>query len=491
MSYSYEYIRNITEENLTCAETGEVLFNRPAYKVIDDDGEATFYSADAFNEKFFVCEDCGELFIKDDEPHYDTEDGGIVCENCFCIDYVECEECSCAIRTDEAITAYKKNRRAYWQIDEVYVCSECLHDHYYACEHCGSYHHNDITSYDVIVDNYGTTETWCDRCSDESARYCAECGDLYDMEIMEWDDDADDYVCEGCSGGPKDWGYNRGDIKTYIAPNFIMDYCEKPDACFCPSYDESTIYYGFELEVEASSGTNPRSYVNDVNSSGYTYIKHDGSLSHGMEIVSHPATLQYHMEKMDAWKEIFRKLRRNGFTSHDAGSCGLHVHASLAAMEEANPFAVHNLIILFDRFWENLVKFSRRTNRQLDHWAKRYCVPASEEYALIKSAAKREWSRYMAINLQNFETVEFRLFRGSLKLKTFYATLQLVDTLVKKAIELGGDADKVRSITWEELVRSDYKELNDYLTERGLAGGTPATEVTEETEDAADIAAGC
>ena len=39
--------------------------------------------------------------------------------------------------------------------------------------------------------------------------------------------------------------------------------------------------------------------------------------------------------------------------------------------------------------------------------------------------------RYHAINLTNRKTIEFRMFRGTLKSETFFATLQLVDTIVR------------------------------------------------------------
>ena len=39
--------------------------------------------------------------------------------------------------------------------------------------------------------------------------------------------------------------------------------------------------------------------------------------------------------------------------------------------------------------------------------------------------------RYQGINLQNDNTVEFRMFRGTLKLNTFIAALQFVDCICK------------------------------------------------------------
>ena len=63
------------------------------------------------------------------------------------------------------------------------------------------------------------------------------------------------------------------------------------------------------------------------------YIKSDGSLDCGMELVTHPMTLQYHMEQMP-WKNVLRKAVGLGYLSHRTTTCGLHVHISRAAFGE-------------------------------------------------------------------------------------------------------------------------------------------------------------
>ena len=42
--------------------------------------------------------------------------------------------------------------------------------------------------------------------------------------------------------------------------------------------------------------------------------------------------------------------------------------------------------------------------------------------------------RYVAVNLNNYHTIEFRLFRGTLKYNTFIATLQMVNHICDAAI---------------------------------------------------------
>lgn len=42
--------------------------------------------------------------------------------------------------------------------------------------------------------------------------------------------------------------------------------------------------------------------------------------------------------------------------------------------------------------------------------------------------------RYFSVNLQNANTIEFRIFRGTLKYNTLIATLQLVDRVCDVAL---------------------------------------------------------
>lgn len=50
------------------------------------------------------------------------------------------------------------------------------------------------------------------------------------------------------------------------------------------------------------------------------YIKHDGSLNDGMEIVTHPMTLDYHLNEMP-WREVMSKAISFGYISHKTRTC--------------------------------------------------------------------------------------------------------------------------------------------------------------------------
>ena len=92
--------------------------------------------------------------------------------------------------------------------------------------------------------------------------------------------------------------------------------------------------------------------------------------------------------------------------------------------------------------------------------------------------AKKNCGRYVAINLCNYHTIEFRLFRGTLKYNTLIATLQLVNRICELAVSMTDN--EIAKLSWSEFVSSITEmELIQYLKERSLY----INEKVEETEE--------
>ena len=89
--------------------------------------------------------------------------------------------------------------------------------------------------------------------------------------------------------------------------------------------------------------------------------------------------------------------------------------------------------------------------------------------------------RYVAVNLLNCETIEFRIFRGTLRYKTFIATLQLVAHICDlAAIMFDEDFEKM---SWSDFVltinENEMPELIEYLKSKRLY----VNEITESNEE--------
>lgn len=332
-------------------------------------------------------------------------------ERCFEDNYRECDDCGVYSHVDDMCWVSGESKC---------VCDSCIED-YYRCDRCDEYFSTD----GVHTDEYDNCI--CDSCFDGyDYHVCDDCGRICEYGEGDWSDD-DYYYCDNCIGDHR---------------NGIYDYSYKPTPKFhrigyhgWHSRDTSgnePLYLGVELEVDEGCDT---ACVANAYDEDDIYCKHDGSLGdEGFEIVSHPRTLESHKEFN--WGDVMKTCLDNGYTSHNAGTCGLHVHVSRAffgEFREDSDFAAAKIIILVSKFWDEfMLPFSRRTNYQLERWASKpdnseVIIPGDDDDVIHQKIDTAKYNRYKAINLTNSGTIEFRLFRGTLKYETFIATLEFVD----------------------------------------------------------------
>lgn len=116
-----------------------------------------------------------------------------------------------------------------------------------------------------------------------------------------------------------------------------------------------------------------------------------------------------------------------------------------------------------------MLKFSRRSQDQLNRWAARYGYKDRPE-EILKAAKKGEYGRYACVNIMNRDTIEFRIFRGTLKYNTLAAALQLVNEICDAAIFMSGE--ELSDLSWSDFVErlspESVPELVTYLKERQL-----------------------
>ena len=198
------------------------------------------------------------------------------------------------------------------------------------------------------------------------------------------------------------------------------------------------------------------------------YIKSDGSLEDGFEIVSHPMTLEYHTEEMN-WKGILREAVSMGYRSHQTSTCGLHVHVNRNAFgdnQTEQEDVISRILFFVEKHWNELFTFSRRSSYNMSRWSARFGFEKTGKQILEKAKSGCN-GRYVAVNLNNYHTIEFRLFRGTLKYNTFIATLQMVNHICDAAISLSEEG--IDAMSWSEFVSSiEEPELIQYLKERRL-----------------------
>jgi len=365
-----------------------------------------------------ICNHCKQEFCEDELTEFDES---MLCDQCIRDETTVCNCCSERI----------------WHGDDrgsnsISLCSYCRDTYYYNCTNCDLLLHSD----DVSFEN--------------DTPYCSEC-------------------YHDCVEGDEDLEY-------------IESYNYKPS----PIFHGDGIFYGLELELDRGGMIDNNAYelmCIGNNNSEHIYIKQDGSLDDGMEIVSHPMSLDYHLHSMP-WEQILQRAVRMGYKSHQAGTCGMHCHVGRNALGEnfeEQENTISNVLFFIEANWIQMLKFSRRTEEQMNRWASRYGYKDNPK-ELLEHAKNNTIGRYACVNLSNFATIEFRMFRGTLKLQTFIATLQMVDEICNAAISLSND--EMKNLSWQEFVlgiNKDCKhELIEYLKLRRLYVNEPITEENEE-----------
>lgn len=411
------------------------------------------------NEK--VCENCGAV-----EGITETEDGKFLCSNCVTeLDYCYCEECGQWRYADEFHGLHRRNPRQF----ETYLCEDCLEDNsdYVQCSECEEWFD---ANYATMIDTAYDT-TICLACYEDDYVTCEKCGDVITVADSKWDDNTDAYYCSSC----------------YEKIQKIKDHNFKPQPIFASlengevkkrylNIDDKELMFGVELEID--NGYAPEECADLlVSKSDDIYLKHDGSLSSdGIEIVTHPCSLEYHLKKLE-WETISNTARSYSYESHNAGDCGLHVHVGrqqLGLTNRERNYAIKKITMLIDRHWAEIKKFSRRRESQIRDWA----APPELGFEEMENLTENEaieivdeksfiCSRYQALNLNNRETIEFRIFNGTLKVLTIYATLQFVSNICEYA--MNHTVKECLASQWEDIVfYKEYDELKKYLEERGL-----------------------
>ena len=310
------------------------------------------------------------------------------------------------------------------------------------------------------------------------------CGRHHEIHESEYDEDEDD----------------EGLIHSYSykpSPNFLED--DGTSSYYTPSNGHSkNLYMGFELETELTRPTIARGsslapgaehVLNTINkrrggNENVVYLKDDGSISHGFEIVSHPMTLGFAMNHFD-WAGI-EGLKGLGYDAWKASSCGLHIHLSRDAFADYGHMMRFFLLILKNR--QQLVQFAGRESTyakfDMDAFFNAYHDYDSGKTvrgSTLASHAKQYSTnndRYTAINLQNNNTIELRFFRPSLLSSTVKACLQFCDAAFNYTSEitlpqiLQNQAIQFASFhSWVRFQGDKYRILDERIVERcGIRG---------------------
>lgn len=327
----------------------------------------------------------------------------IICAPCAATEFCECHNCHLLTNTLTSTTSNEGNR----------YCEVCFNDNFFICEAC----HRNLNN-----DNYGPSNDG----------NCADCHrELNGVSIQEY------------SSKPKRITLDEGKIFDQNAKTHT--YKNRDIVTDLGITISGKIYLGVELEVECNGGNNKLAAkeVGNLFEKDFIIMKRDGSLSNGFEIVTVPATLEDQKAK---WNNFFNHIPSN-IHSYDAHSCGFHVHCSrkpLSALQIGK-------VVVFVNEPRNLSFIKAIAGRDFNNYSRR------KDKKLCAETAYRSDERYEAVNLTNKTTIEFRIFKGTLKKETIYRYMEFCHALIRFCAT-GAQVKSLTPKTIGKIIPLTYKD---------------------------------
>lgn len=462
---------------------------------------------------FVKCALCGSWVRADKVLHYHEENKNHVvgCTDCL----VQCECCGEVSKITDALLTH----------DDAYVCTSCFEDsdYYGTCYDCG-----DVFRQDDLQEYNGDM-------------YCPNCYSCR-VEANEADDDDDDnalvkeyHYHKDCS-----WSYvtmtsfgkssNTGAAEETGTTQVASPVALKLDNIIGRNEFKG---FGVELEVDAKSIRDNTQACRELNkivgvgedgTNGVLMYEHDSSLNHGFEIITKPCEADTLLNGIP-WKAMCNKLVEMNYSSHDIGTCGLHIHISRANLHRT---AIANMFLLFDFFWEDLLKASRRRDT-------RYCnrlnvikdndkdtlatLATSNITKEVQEAIKDSFRfayelvdrtdstvdcnnesfswHYVCLNNHGSPTFEVRLGRGTLNYTSLMAWLKLIVHIVSVAKRIPAwSAELYKSDTWLQGLdvttlqylksRHAFENVVDELLKEDNVTTEPNIDSVDNTDDSED-----
>ena len=413
---------------VSCDDCGDSVAVQDVLESLDSDLTVNEYQVNC-TRFFLITQIARGWYAVNDSPAWQEFPYSVfLCESCA----AHCSDCG------ELGSSCNMQRIANGDV----LCEVCC-DEYFTCDNCGDMHHND-ESHSIDDGNY----LYCGHCYENFTYWCEPCDMTHpeDAQCSEYDD------------------YHNGyDVDS--GSRLIHNYSHKPAPVFhqLDKTDDSKLFFGLELEVEAVHADRSAGAELVKNSLGdFVYLKSDGSIEYGFEIVTHPFNFDYYKTINFGFVDELRGL---GFRSWDSKTCGLHIHVSRAGFASSgHVWRFANLIINNPKQWQRIA------GRNSEQWG----TYSKERNNIGKNLTGKGYpERYCAVNMCNADTIEIRIFRGSLNTRRICAAIESVHAAAEYSRALsvqdvaGGALSFERFAAWVNSV-SEYANLVELMKAKNL-----------------------
>ena len=294
-----------------------------------------------------------------------------------CTACVDCARCHRPTGVESSVTTVRGSA----------VCASCRERWYWQCASCDGWNRRG------------------DDCGNDCARDC-HCGDCAD--------------CDDTFDG------------------LVHDYSYRPLPDF---HGQGPLFLGPEIEVEAPYDRRGCARLAVAALGDLGYLKEDGSLSVGFEIVTHPMSYDYALRHFP-W-QLLTELASHGCQVSDR--TGIHVHLSRAGFT-GGPHVYRWMKFIY----RNEAEVVRLARRRTEQWA---AFTADDRRAVKDYAKGLRGERYRAINTGNPHTFELRIFAGSLDPAQVQAALGFAAASVEYTRALTVPQLSAGAWTWPAFTR--------------------------------------
>ena len=257
---------------------------------------------------------------------------------------------------------------------------------------------------------------------------------------------------------------------------YIHSFNYKPE--YIPHYiknenPNTTLLLGAEIEVAGNHPETDKRIKEDTvkkciqimngsdsDEENLIYSTHDGTVQ--IEFDTMPCSLEFHKNKMN-YRKMFKYLDSVGYKGHDCDCAGLHIHADrkyLGKTKFQQDLIIAKILYIIEKFNDDLCIIARRNN---DYSV--FCGDkCTSDTAITLYGKYRDTGKKAALNLQHPNTIEFRMFRSTLKYETLLLTLELVQDIINfsKNISFEGLED----MSWNDLMDTFSDDLKRYYISR-------------------------
>lgn len=449
-------------------QPSQLLFFPPGWETIRG-----YYGDVMFNPRF----DAGEMTSTEtiSNSFHDTYQGTLVGVRMFLCGTCRGSCGSCMGPTNDS--GYLDPDVRGWDtgisdIEPGYCGSSSCMDNLCECDNCNRRFTNGVNGWTErdYMDSDGDigTHDWCLRCT-RGYTWCDE------HECYEPDNNIscrNDHVIGGWRSNPEFIFHSFSRLGSVVKNRYCGD-LNFPNA----------VYLGMELECAPGYGVDRTRGARMIHKEykDRVWLKTDGSVGDGMEICTHPMTLEY-FRSLD-WSK-FEELLEMGWQAWDDDRCGIHVHVGrncfmsdshlwkFAEMIVGNPRQVQKFAGRGSGTYHDYSGLKKGVSNVVSRGQNMSSKRWQDKVGLFGEGGFRP-QHYHAVNLANANTVEVRIFRSTLKVRRVLANMEFVDACVEYTKKItAADCLKDKALSWQKFFewldgKPQYLELRSFFKEGG------------------------